>query len=410
VAVPGFAQPIVDGSSAGTSGTSGTASGTTGTSGTSDAGSSSTNTADSSNAQTSNTQTANTDSQTSQTSQNTQTGSGQHASGQRPSGQKTSGQKTSGQKTSGQKTSGQKSSSGQKTSGQKTSGQKTSGEHSSAEQNQEQQSSSGEQQTQEQQTQTHSSGEQTQTQQQGSSAEEVGNAPVEEDTGLSASSSGGHGGSGGGGGQCFSGDAQVQTLARGIVRMDELQVGDEVLTVSETATGGYESAYSPVRWFIHRLPEVTTAFVNVVTTTKSLSMTPDHLVPVIACDAVANFLPSAIMAHSRPARLATAGECLLTVVDGQVVAEEITKVERESREGIYAPVTTQGNLVVNNVLASCYSGSFESHRIQHAMFRLVDMVSGFASHLASPLQSADGDIPSLLRFLLQASNVVTAKA
>jgi hypothetical protein len=126
------------------------------------------------------------------------------------------------------------------------------------------------------------------------------------------------------------------------------------------------------------------------------------------------------MQNSRPSGTVQPGECLLRVVDGKLVSEQVTKVARERQVGIYAPVTEAGSIIVNDVVASCYSGYFSSHRIQHALFKMMERAAdafNAVAELVSPcsqgtefLRRADGDIPMVLRFLLKASDLVSFKA
>jgi hypothetical protein len=204
----------------------------------------------------------------------------------------------------------------------------------------------------------------------------------------------------------------VKTL-RGYVRIDELLLGDEVLTVVE-GEGPLATAYSPVSWFIHRLPEEKFDFVSITTDdNRTLTLTPDHLLPILPC----NYdlpLSQGIMRESKAARRATPGACLLQVEDGKMFLKTIREVRKEVREGIYAPVTVRGNIVVNNALASCYAG-FESHGLQVAMFKFIEKLTlglnyfnGLVSKNVDVLNSADGQIPQVLKFLLEAANVLSS--
>ena len=50
-----------------------------------------------------------------------------------------------------------------------------------------------------------------------------------------------------------------------------------------------------------------------------------------------------------------------------MVKDKVVVVTEELLTGYYSPLTTQGNIVVQNILASCYS-SFESQKLQHFAF------------------------------------------
>jgi hypothetical protein len=168
------------------------------------------------------------------------------------------------------------------------------------------------------------------------------------------------------------------------------------------------------------MPKLAYEFVTVSTATRKLSLTEDHMLPVVACTDVSSLSIDTYMQNSRPSGTVQPGECLLRVVDGKLVSEQVTEVARERQVGIYAPVTEAGSIIVNDVVASCYSGYFSSHRIQHALFKMMERAADAFNAVAQMvstcsqgtefLRRADGDIPMVLRFLLKASDLVSFKA
>lgn len=151
----------------------------------------------------------------------------------------------------------------------------------------------------------------------------------------------GGGGGGGGSGFCFSKVVTVQTH-KGPVTMQDLQIGDRVLT----ATGTYETVYA----FGHYHPSQPAEFLqlhhslgnsNNDNNIKALEVTADHLI----------FLRG--KAAPVPAQNIQVGDILRTGnAEETAVVTQITKVHRD---GIYAPLTTlSGTLVVDGVVASSY--------------------------------------------------------
>merc|ERR1712080_411361 len=72
----------------------------------------------------------------------------------------------------------------------------------------------------------------------------------------------------------------------------------------------------------------------------------------------------------------------------------VVNVEETELIGLYAPLTSQGNIVVDDTLATCYS-DFDNHDLQNLAFmpfrwlyRLLDFVS------STNLKIFDADIPS----------------
>ncbi|CAK5078321.1 unnamed protein product [Meloidogyne enterolobii] len=179
---------------------------------------------------------------------------------------------------------------------------------------------------------------------------------------------------GGGGGsvgafttlQCFSGDQLVNT-PRGEKRMDELKIGDLVLSVDESLV-----AYSPILMFLHRLPNEKAKF-KIITTLEGqqLKLTEFHLV----------------WAGCSNLRLIRAkdlnnGECLYTVKNKRnnitslikskemmrLSSTKIIKINEIEENGIYAPLTSNGNILVNGLLASCHS-NIAAQTLQQTFFR-----------------------------------------
>ncbi len=56
----------------------------------------------------------------------------------------------------------------------------------------------------------------------------------------------------------------------------------------------------------------------------------------------------------------------------------VTKVETVALEksGIYAPLTEQGTIIVDNVHASCYS-MVKNHKIAHFLFNILNKLNSF---------------------------------
>jgi len=228
----------------------------------------------------------------------------------------------------------------------------------------------------------------------------------------------------------------VQTRNDGPKRMDEIRVGDEVLS-SASWDGNGAVSYQPVTQFIHKDPAVFTRYTVIHTASgKSLSLTPYHLLPQFDCQLLELmttvdeasvmsarqyeilFTQSAQFAHR-----ARSGQCVLVVhQDGhQLVPERITNVTLAIRRGVFSPITASGIIVANGVQASCYS-SVENHALQHAFFAFVNKVSravkpylDMAANLFTTGSSAvaaveddSGQIPSLLRVMWMLSDLVMA--
>ncbi|CDW52615.1 Hint module family protein [Trichuris trichiura] len=161
------------------------------------------------------------------------------------------------------------------------------------------------------------------------------------------------------GGGCFSSDMQVN-LGNRYKRMDQLNLGDHVLV----------DAYKMqmVDTMIHRNPSVETDFIVLTTqSNRSLTLTPEHLIPLMHCNDKTISLDNLELLASRWSQFAskaTTEHCVI-VLDAQagVLLDRITTVGRVRKRGVFSPVTSQGTLVVNDVFVSCFS-TLENHNFQ----------------------------------------------
>lgn len=145
---------------------------------------------------------------------------------------------------------------------------------------------------------------------------------------------------------CFSSDSMVDVLEKGATAMKDLQVGDKVLT----GNNNYESVYG----FSHRKEDIKADFLEFHTDTnanrKPLQVTGSHLLYV-------DGQPSPVTAESLESTDALVKE------DGSV--SKIQKIKKVTRkDGIYAPLTPSGTVVVDGIKASNYI-SLQEHANQN---------------------------------------------
>ena len=123
---------------------------------------------------------------------------------------------------------------------------------------------------------------------------------------------------------CFSKGATVQVEGVGSVAMEDLQVGQKVLT----GTGNYQPVYA----FGHYNPEGLAMFVQFHTKDSMLEMTGNHLVFKDG---------QAVRADS--------------IQVGDVLSSgPVTKITSAPNQGLYMPLTKDGTIVVDGILASSY--------------------------------------------------------
>ena len=188
-------------------------------------------------------------------------------------------------------------------------------------------------------------------------------------------------------GLCFSGGMQVIVEGRGPVRMDQLKVGDSILS---SLDGRYSKVYS----FGHRDGNGTANFLQIYTEsakpTAPLEITRDHMLYVTSKgDAEAMNQKRRLL----PAGQVQIGDLLWTSAEHRGSAARVTKVNVVQRFGVFAPFTTTGDIVVNGMLASNFialSPALQSrlsfalqHSLQHGAYtpyRLYCMTVGDCEH------------------------------
>ena len=135
---------------------------------------------------------------------------------------------------------------------------------------------------------------------------------------------------------CFSSETTVEVEGQGTTPMSELRIGDKVLVPS----GKYDTVYS----FGHRHETVDAMFLQFAPT--RLEVSRDHMVK--------------IGDRYIPASAVRVGDVLETATGVTVTIESIQTV---MRQGVYAPFTMSGDIVVSNIKASNYIAFQDSDRL-----------------------------------------------
>lgn len=160
---------------------------------------------------------------------------------------------------------------------------------------------------------------------------------------------------------CFTGDSTVQTATGATRLLSELQIGDEVLTM----TNDGQLRFSKVYMFLDRDDELHREFIRIQTENgETIKATPSHLIYTWhENDASA---PSHT-ADFRFADLIRVGDFVLVHVNNTLLPRSVAKITREMHRGVYAPLTYDGTIVVNSIASSCYA-VIEKHSLAHTAF------------------------------------------
>jgi len=147
-------------------------------------------------------------------------------------------------------------------------------------------------------------------------------------------------------GFCFPGTAIVTVLDKGDIPMSELQLEDLVLVDTK---GNYESVYT----FGHYYPNSPKSpFVKVTTIEGSeLTLSLNHMVKTATSGTI-------------PAVRIKKGDSLLNSSGKIALVESTSKIQLQ--QGMYAPFTASGYLIVDNILVSNYVALHEQNFLQIA--------------------------------------------
>ena len=187
--------------------------------------------------------------------------------------------------------------------------------------------------------------------------------------------------------------------------MSDLKIGDEILAVNSDG----ELTFSPILLFLDRDPQERRAFVTLVTEDgRSIEVTPYHLVFARRQSEFDDYdddessnsveVTESDLAPTYAGDL-EAGDVIYTLdlsAGGKrsLRASRVVETRLRVRDGVFAPLTVEGNLVVDGVLASCYA-QIHSQTLAHWAFLPVRMLESIkqifsSSHLSQGADSSTG--------------------
>uniref|UniRef100_A0A7S1XBW5 Hint domain-containing protein n=1 Tax=Compsopogon caeruleus TaxID=31354 RepID=A0A7S1XBW5_9RHOD len=153
-------------------------------------------------------------------------------------------------------------------------------------------------------------------------------------------------------GVCFPADAKVLLESGQVVAMENLRVGDKVLTS--------DGSYSEVFFFSHRVPRTSpNSFMEISAEDISLALSPSHYI--------------AINGRLTEARTVKVGDTISTVNEGAFKTLVVSSVSKVVKGGLYNPHTFAGNIVVNAVSVSCYTSTVDP-RMAHLLLAPLRML------------------------------------
>ncbi|XP_020280358.1 sonic hedgehog protein A [Pseudomyrmex gracilis] len=161
-------------------------------------------------------------------------------------------------------------------------------------------------------------------------------------------------------GGCFPGRSIITTEDGSRKRLDEVRLGERIAAVDSRG----DVVYSEVIAFLDRSPSEKRQFIRL--TTKSgrvLTLTPAHLVPVEGRSSVF----AKMVQIGDKILVSDATTSLRNSVDNRLRWDTVVETKLVLEEGVFAPLTTEGTLLVDDVVASCYA-VVDSQTVAHYSF------------------------------------------
>lgn len=173
-------------------------------------------------------------------------------------------------------------------------------------------------------------------------------------------------------GCCFSYDSTVK-LQNGVnLQVRNLKVGDFVQVMTQQGKIGF----SEVMMFADYKPDIPHALHLLIETkkpAKHITLTPSHLIFTTSNS-------TGTQLHSKHAGNVLPGEFILVSANGRLVPSQVKRVSLVKRTGLVAPVTMEGNVIVDGVLSSCYA-MISDHEIAHIAFGPLRLIHIYAPSL-----------------------------
>ena len=156
--------------------------------------------------------------------------------------------------------------------------------------------------------------------------------------------------------------------------MYEINPGDEVLAI----TPGGSIIFSEVVTFLHYEPKTFATYMTIQTMSGTLlHVSGNHLVFSVTPDiASTTFKSKAVMTSC-----IKYGDYILEIKSpsSQIQSTQVTSIDRVRKQGVYAPMTQCGTIVVDSFVASCYA-SYPSHTIAHAVMAPLRIYYNITKH------------------------------
>ena len=163
-------------------------------------------------------------------------------------------------------------------------------------------------------------------------------------------------------------------------KISDVKVGDSILAVDQNG----RLQFSQVIMHLHKDPDVTMRFHVIRTNSgRNLTLTTKHLIYKAENNKPDLNLEEVSPSQSCFAKNIRKGDYVFVFdKNGRMMKDEVVSNDVVSRKGVYSPVTSHGNIIVEDILASCYA-DLENHSFLHMAFSPVrwlnDVRNAFSS-------------------------------
>ena len=157
--------------------------------------------------------------------------------------------------------------------------------------------------------------------------------------------------------------------SNGLKKMEEVRPGDRLQAVASDGS----IVFSEVLMFLDRSPKEVRRYVTIKTERgRTLTLTSTHLVYTGDrwCDELSCM-------RATYAGMVEEGQAVMVKEEKDLEAQVVESVGSATEQGVFAPLTREGNLLVEGVLASSYA-VIDSQRIAHASFAPVRWAVSFS--------------------------------
>lgn len=173
--------------------------------------------------------------------------------------------------------------------------------------------------------------------------------------------------------------------------MSQLRIGDQVLVVKPDGS----LDYSEIILFLDRDEEQNRLFNTIVTESGArVTLTPSHLI----FGSENNRTLSLSEGYATFAKNIEIGDYLYVSHNGRIVLERVIDVLSSSEQGSFAPLTREGNLIVNHIVASSYA-LLDDQTLAHFAFIPVRFMTSFE-------QTASQVLDNLHRYLVNLRSAI----